>query len=276
VLFVLLEASVIAFAVANSLQFFLLSIFLVFMYRYKGFSIFQWKVQISKAKELLSEAWILILSNFFSMVNIKVDQIMLRWMVGSAEVGIYSVAVNLSEAWYFISTAIIMSVFPRMIELKKSRPSVYDKRQQQILDCLFALTLIIAVITTFVAGPLILFIYGEAYTKTSSILIIHIWSGIFMFMWAFFSKWAFIEDALYFALASDGTGALMNVLLNYILIPRFGGRGAAIATLFSYATSSYFFLFFYSKTRPLAAKMSKSFLLPFRLIIYRNKIGQSS
>lgn len=270
--FVFLGASVIAFAAANSLQVILASILLVLIYHYKGFSVFQWKAKISKAKELLSESWILILAGFLAMINLKVDQIMLRWMVDAKEVGLYSVAVNFSEVWYFIPTAITMSVYPRMIELKKLQTSAYNKRLQQVFDVLFVISFIVAVAMTFVAGPLIPFLYGEAYTETSSILVIHVWAGIFMFMRAMFSKWVFIEDALYFSLISHGVGALVNVLINLVLIPRFGGQGAAIATLFSYAASSYFFLFLYSKTRPLAVQMSKAFLFPLRLIVYRNKI----
>ena len=272
VLFVLLGASIVAFAAANSFQIILASILLVLMYRYKHFSIFQWKAKISKAKEFLSESWILILSGFLAVINLKVDLIMLRWMVDPTEVGLYSVAVNFSEVWYFIPTAITMSVYPRMIELQKTQPSAYNKRLQQIFDVLFALSFIVSVVMTFVAGYLIPFLYGDAYTKSSSILVIHVWAGIFMFMRAMFSKWVFIEDALYFSLVSHGIGAMVNVLINLVLIPRFGGKGAAVATLFSYAASSYFFLFLYSKTRPIAGKMSRSFLLPLRLMMYRNKI----
>ena len=272
VLLVFFGATVIAIAVASSLEFILASVLLVCIYRYKGFSIFQWKAQFSKARELLSQSWIIILSGFLALVNLRVDQIMLRWMTDAAEVGVYSVAVTFSEVWYFIPTAIAMSVYPRLIELKKTKPSDYDKRLQQIFDILFALAFFVAVIMSFVAVPIIPFLYGEAYARTSSILIIHVWAGIFMFHRAMFSKWVFIEDALYFSLVSHGAGAVVNVLLNLILIPHLRGQGAAIATLFSYATSCYFFLFLYSKTRPLAAKMSKSFLLPLRLIIYRRKI----
>jgi Na+-driven multidrug efflux pump len=93
-----------------------------------------------------------------------------------------------------------------------------------------------------------------------------------MFMRSLFSKWVLIENALVFSLVSHGFGALVNVLANLALIPAFGGQGAAVATLLSYAASSYFFLFFFAKTRPLALKMSKSLLLPARVILARGKI----
>ena len=64
-------------------------------------------------------------------------------------------------------------------------------------------------------------------------------------MRAAFSKWILIEDTLFFSLITQGLGALANVGLNLLLIPRQGGIGAAVATLLSYATASYFSLFFY-------------------------------
>jgi O-antigen/teichoic acid export membrane protein len=272
VIFVLMGASVVAFAVASSIEILLASVCLIYIYQYKGFSILKWKASLSKAKELLGQSWIIILSGFLAMVNLKVDQIMLRWISGAAEVGIYSIAVTFSEVWYFIPTIIAMSVFPRLIELKRTQYEIYDKRLQQIFDVLFTMAFMVAIVMTIIAGPLIPFLYTDSYAGSASILVIHIWGGVFMFMRALFSKWVFIEDALFFSLISHGLGAVVNVVLNFILIPKFGGKGAAISTLVSYAASSYFFLFLYSKTRPLAVKMSKSFVLPIRLIIFRRNL----
>jgi Na+-driven multidrug efflux pump len=89
-----------------------------------------------------------------------------------------------------------------------------------------------------------------------------------------FSKWVLIEDALFYSLFSHGFGALINILLNLFLVPSFGGQGAAVATLLSYACSSYIFLFFFLKTRPLAVKMTKSFLLPARIVLTRGRIWE--
>ena len=116
--------------------------------------------------------------------------------------------------------------------------------------------------------------FGEAYQNAAPILIIHIWAALFIFMRALFSKWIIIEDVLIFSVISHGAGALLNVALNYLLIPHYGGEGAAYATLFSYATSSYLALLLYSKTRPTFWMMTKSIFSPLRysLNILRGKL----
>jgi O-antigen/teichoic acid export membrane protein len=267
---VFISASVITIAIASSFQSILVAIFLVMIYHYKGHSIFKWNAQISKSMELLSQSWILILSGFLLMVNLKVDQIMLRWLSGPAEVGIYSVAVTFSEIWYFIPSTIAMSLFPRLLELKAT--AFYERRLQQIFDLFFVLAFSVAFVMTFVASPLILLLYGEAYAGSAAILVIHVWAGIFMFNQQLLNKWVLMENALFFHLTVNGAAAMLNILLNMILIPKYNGQGAAVATLISYAASSYFFLFLYPKTRILAVKISKSFILPLRLIIYRDNM----
>ena len=116
--------------------------------------------------------------------------------------------------------------------------------------------------------------FGEVYKNAASILMIHIWAALFIFMRALFSRWIVIEDVLIFSMITHGSGALLNIVLNYILIPQYGGEGAAYATLFSYATSSYFALLLYFKTRPIFWMMTKSLFSPLRYCfdILRGKI----
>jgi len=83
-------------------------------------------------------------------------------------------------------------------------------------------------------------------------------------MRAALSKWILIENALYFSLLTQGLGALSNVVLNYFLIPLYGGEGAAWATLVSYAIASFFAVFLYARTRPVFWLMFNALLAPVR------------
>lgn len=161
---------------------------------------------------------------------------------GDKAVGVYSVAATMSEVWYFIPTAIVASLYPRLIELRKSDSGLYLKRLQQIFDVLFVVALIVAIAVNLFAPYIISLFFGEAYNDAAAILIIHIWAALFVFMRAALSKWILVEDLLVFSMITQGFGALVNVILNFYLIPFLGGQGAAIATLISYATASYFSL----------------------------------
>lgn len=265
VLLVLSGAGVVAFAFAHTLQFMLAAVILAVLY--KGTtraSLTTWKASLAKAKELLSQGWIIYLGSIFAVIYMKIDQVMLKWMVGAEEVGVYAVAAQLSEAWYFLPTAIVASFFPKLIKLHAADSALFNKRFQQLFDVLFVLAIVVAVLVSVVAGPLISLLFGDEYQNSASILTIHIWAGVFIFMRALFSRWILIEGALMFSLITQGLGALANIGLNMLLIPRYGGEGAAMATLISYGVASYAALLVHPKTRPVFYMMTKSFFSPIR------------
>jgi O-antigen/teichoic acid export membrane protein len=262
------SASVVLFATANVIQASLASIMLVIFYHYSSrLNIKHWKISLLKIKELFLQGWVVFLGSIFAVIYLKVDQVMLKWIVGSEEVGIYAVAATMSDAWYFVPVAIVSSLFPRLIELRESNKELYKTRLQQLFDLLFLLALLVAIILTVIAQPLINLLYGQEYISSASILVVHIWSALFIFMRAAFSRWILIEQVLMFSLITQGMGAIVNVILNLVFIPEYGGLGAAYATLFSYATASYLALAFYDKTRPVFIMMSLAILSPVRYII---------
>jgi Na+-driven multidrug efflux pump len=59
----------------------------------------------------------------------------------------------------------------------------------------------------------------------------------------------------------------VNVALNLVLIPRWGGVGAAIATVISYAAAGYFACFITPRTREAAWMMSKALIVPLRALV---------
>jgi len=258
-------AGVIAFAFAHTAQFVMAAVILAILY--KGtttVSVMSWKASFAKAKELLSQGWILYVGSIFAVIYMKIDQVMLKWMVGAEEVGVYAVAAQLSEAWYFLPTAIVASFFPKLIKLHAADPARFNQRFQQLFDVLFILAIAVALLVTLVAGPMISLLFGAEYQNSASILTIHIWAGVFIFMRAAFSRWILIEGALMFSLITQGLGALANIGLNMLLIPHYGGEGAAMATLISYAVASYAALLVHKKTRPVFFMMTKSIFSPFR------------
>ena len=119
----------------------------------------------------------------------------------------------------------------------------------RIFDVLLLIALSLAIPITFLARPLVTLLYGESYIAAAPILTIHIWAGLFAFMRQLFSRWLILEGLLKYSFFSHAFGAVVNVILNLLLIPRFGGTGSAVATLCSYATSSYLALFLTRDTR---------------------------
>jgi len=211
--------------------------------------IWYWKWRWEIAKELLRDSWPLILSGMVISIYMKIDQIMIKEMLGAEQVGHYAAAVRLSEAWYFVPMAITSSVFPAIINAKKQSEELYYQRLQKLYDLMVWLAVAIALPTTFLAPWVIKILYGKAFLPAAGVLSIHIWAGVFVGLGVAASKWVVTEGYLINAAIRTVLGAFINVILNFILISKYGVRGAAASTLLSYFFVNYFSLFLFNKTR---------------------------
>jgi len=202
----------------------------------------------------------LLLSGLAAVVYMKIDQVMLANMVGTQEVAFYAAAAKLSEFWYAFPILIANAYHPKLIEHRKLGHSRLNLLIKNMLVALVAAAVLISLITLGLSDVIIALIYGDQYAASSTILSIHIFASIFIFQRAIFSKCIIMNNLLPYSLMTHGLGALINILLNYFLIPHYQGIGAAWATLISYATASFIALFFSKKTRPFAYIMTKAML----------------
>lgn len=268
VLMVVGGAGVIYFAAAHVIQFLIAALLLTISYvNTSSIKISQWKFSLKRSVELLSSGWMIYLGSIFAAVYLKVDQVMIKAILGNEAVGTYAIAAQISEAWYVLPAAIVATFFPRLIALHSDSKADFKVNLQNLFDILFTTAFFIAVLVSVCADWLVGSLFGSAYESSGSILVIHIWAALFVFLRAAFSKWILIENAFIFSIITQGAGAIANVALNFLLIPIYGGEGAAVATLFSYALASYFSLFFYTKTRPVFWQMTSAFTSPFKYSI---------
>ncbi len=261
IVLVVAEATLMAFVWALFAESLFVAVGLLGVYAWQGGNISAWRCRFDRAKTLLSDSWPLLLSGLAIMVYMRIDQIMLGQMLGDEYVGIYSAAVRISEVWYFIPMAITVSVFPSIIKAKKTNEVKYKQRLQKLYDIMVLLALVVAIPMTFLSDLVVTLLFGNAYVQAGSVLSIHIWAGIFAFLWVASGRWFIIEGLQKYAFYRNLLGAAVNIGLNLILIPNFGVIGAAWATVVSLACVSVLFNVFNSKTRPVFFMLCKSFLI---------------
>lgn len=222
---------------------------------------FRFKFNKSIAISLLKDSWPLILSSIAITIYMKVDQVMIQSMLGSEAVGQYSAAVRISEAWYFIPTVITSSLFPAIINAKKKSEKLYYARLQRLYDLMVWISLAVAVPMTFLSNWVINLLYGSAYNQAGGVLMIHIWAGLFVSLGVAAGKWVISEGYLQNAFLRTLLGAIINILLNYLLISIYNIKGAAIATLLSFFFVNYFSLALFKSTRTCFYQQTRSLIL---------------
>lgn len=256
---ILLEAPLTAFVWAMLAEAAVVAAILLLVLNLRGPTLAQLQASFGRARSLLADSWPLILSGIAVMVYMKIDQIMLGIMIGDEAVGIYTAAVRISEVWYFIPMVIVASVFPAIIEAKKHSAELYRARLQKLYDLMVVISIAVALPMTFLSYYVITLLFGEAFAEAGAVLAIHIWASVFVFLGVASSQWFLIENKQILGLQRVVLGAIINVILNFALIPAYGVIGAAIATVFSQLIAAFGFDVLQSITRPMFAMKVRSF-----------------
>jgi len=261
VLLLTARLTVVQLAVLTSFETLMAGLLLVFFYQKSHASVRKWKVSLPYCKELLKQSWPLIFSALVITIYTRIDQIMIGKMLGESEVGIYSAALRISEIWFFLPVIMAASIYPNLIETRKQDIQLYQKRHLTLFRLMNAITFSGALLITFCSEFIIKISWGESFIDAAPILSIHIWTGVFFFLGMGGSRFYIIENLQYLHFRRTLCGAILNIVLNFILIPRYGGVGAAIGILITQFFVSYFVELFSPKTRILFLLKSKSFLL---------------
>ena len=239
---------------------------MIIWYKTSQGQITAWRASFLQAKQLLKDSWPLIISGGAVTIYMKVDQIMLGNMATEGELGVYSAAVRLSELWYFIPTAIASSFFPTIIRSREHRSEqVHRERMQLFFDLMAGAAYVIVIPTALLAPLVVTTLFGADYAEAGLILRVHIWAFLFVSLGTARSRWLMAENMTRFSMTATILGAIVNIGLNFWLIPRYAGLGAAWATLISYAVSAYLSTLLLDRLWPLFGQLSLSALVPFRL-----------
>ena len=243
------QAPLIYFAAIFSLEYVITAALFLLMYKWQVGSFPIRNCNLKYAKQILKNSFPLLLTGTAILIYMKIDQVMLKELVGTETVGTYAAAVKLCEVWYHIPVLIAVSLYPAIIGVKDKDPALYHSQLQKLYTLLVWVALVLAIPITFLADWIIYILYGNEYIESVIILKIYVWAGIFVSMSLANNKWMVIENFQNYILLTTLLGMSSNIIFNVILIPSYGAPGAAVATLISYGIGSYLSLFLFAKVR---------------------------
>jgi O-antigen/teichoic acid export membrane protein len=263
--FIFIQADLFWFVLVSLVDQISLALSLAFAYWRQKIGTFFGRFSVGTAKAMLRNSWPLILSGIAVIIYMRIDQIMIKEMLGEREVGLYSAAVKLSEAWHFVPVIITSSLFPAIVKARKISPELYHQRLQRLCTLMAWLAIAVALPVTFLADSVVSLLYGYHYGEASSVLAIHIWGAVFVFLGvssgAFFTVENYTKKSFY----RTALGAVSNVLFNVILIPRYGINGAAVASVLSQFISNFLYDLFDSSIRSLVIIKTRA-LFPIQYV----------
>ncbi len=226
------NADILWFAFATSVDTLLLSLILMLCYvRENGFHP---KVSVRLGKSLMKQSYHYMISGLIAILYSKIDQIMLKQMLDTYSVGLYTAALTIAGLWGMIPSAFIQSVSPILYKNAEESRGMFYKRLRQSYAGIWLLNICWSLGVSIFSYWVIYLLYGKAYLGARGALVIVVWYTGITSIGSLTQVYLATENknkyVNYFALA----GLVTDVVLNALLIPKMGILGAAIATLVTY------------------------------------------
>lgn len=224
------KANIYWFAISNSIDYLLIAILLIITYKKLGGQLFRFSKNI--ILHMLSSSKHYIISSFMVTIFAQTDKIMLKGMMNEVAVGYYTAAATCAGISQFIFGALIDSMRPSIfIHKRNNNNAVYEKSISQLYCIIIYAALLQSICMTFLAKFIVQILYGSEYAPSADVLRIVVWYTTFSYMGTVRNIWILAEGKQKYLWIVNLSGALANILLNWVLIPICGVSGAAIASV---------------------------------------------
>lgn len=244
------QKSIYWFAVSYAFDFLIISAILFILYKKLGNQKLSFSFDLGK--KLFSRSRYYIVSSMMVTVFAQTDKIMIKMMVGNEANGYYATAITCASISSFVFTAIIDSMRPVIFTSKKTSQLQFEKNISRLYSIVFYLGLAQSLVLTIMADLIIRILYGNAYLAAIPLLRIITWYSAFSYMGSIRNIWILAEEKQKYLWIINLSGAVLNVIGNFILIPILGASGAAIASVLTQFFTNFVLCFMMKPIKPVS------------------------
>lgn len=198
----------------------------------------------SESIKNLKKAWPYGIHAILATLYFQIDTVFLSYFKGNVEVGYYQAAMRILMASMIIYEAIVSAFFPLVGESIKNDKKAFE-RYASLLNKIVIFTGAALGLGIFIFSDLIItLLYGKEYL--SSIIIMKILAGVIFlrFLGAGYALFITVAEGQTFRAIGVGVSVVVNIILNLILIPKYGAVGAAVASLLTHIVLTAIFFYF--------------------------------
>lgn len=182
---------------------------------------------------------------FLIQANYQIDIILLGWLSNTAELGVYALSVQLGELLWQLPAAVMLVLMSKSANSQAGGKDIIESVCKSV-----RLTLLITIFCCFgllvVCYLLIVPVYGVEFTGVFSMIAFLapglILAPIFKTINAYYAG----NGRPHTSIVIMGCAVVINIALNAIFIPTYGGVGAALSSSISYAIAALIFTLYFA------------------------------
>ncbi len=209
---------------------------LCFYFIHRFYRIADGSCSLRAAWAMLKESWPLAVYGFFNVLYLRMDALMLKWLVGSKSTGIYGYSNYLVEGVTLVVSGYIVAVFPVFSRLYPGHEERFRALYRQSLSVMLAIMLPAAIVLGGFApvwSRLFQMLRPESNNAMAILLPVLAWTMVSAISNSFLISIFTARDRQRWLVVLLLIAVVLSFTTNYILIPRYSYIGAAVASLFS-------------------------------------------
>lgn len=222
---------------------FSLGLALIFTFSRLGWPKFE--IDFSFWKFLLKESFPLMLATSISATFFRVDVFLLKFFKTLSDVSMFYGPHFLIIRLQVIPVTLSTVLFPSLARVAGHSPKRLSSVFERAFGILVSISLPLTLVAMMLADDFIVFYFGQEFAKAAIVFKILIWIINFMFIECLMGFLLISINKQWFPVYSNAVTLIVNIVLDVILIPRYGYVGASVATLIAYGirtSMTYYFV----------------------------------
>lgn len=191
----------------------------------------QIEVDLHFWKQIIRESLPFWLTSVFAIIYFRIDIVMLSVMNGDVVVGWYAAPYRLIDALSILPSVIMIVMYPIFSKYHINSKESLNVAFKKSIKMLIIIAIPIGIGTTLLAEEIILLIYGNEFVPSVIALKILIWASVLSFINYTPVTLLNSTNRQRNLMVFTCIGAIVNIALNFLLIPMMSYVGAGIATV---------------------------------------------
>lgn len=263
VVLILTKAPVEAFALAGVCEMGVAALGLGWVTHRSG-GLGRWRFSLARARTLLRESLPLMCAGLAIHVQGYSDQIMLAAMSDSEVLGQYAAALRIVSVFAFLPAILQMVSAPEIARARRDDADLYRRRLHGLYRLAFGAALFTALPVALIGPYAVVWLFGDAYRAAGVLLPLFALRLFLANMGVVRGVFLNTEGMSRFVLITASAGAVANVALNLVLIPKWGAMGAVVASLLSFTLTTFGLEWADRRARANLRLMATAMLRPWR------------
>ena len=196
----------------------------------------KWQIDWALWKNMSGYGFPILIAGIAFAINEHFDKILLEWLgVNMQDIGAYAACYKIGMFMVFFRTAYSLGIEPFFFSNSQNKNAQQTYAQITKYFVIFG-SFITLIIIVFADVLKLILVPNPTYWTAMNIVPLIVFANFFLGIYTNLSIWYKIIDKTKTGAYISILGAIVTLIINFLLIPKIGYIGSALATIFAYAT----------------------------------------